>query len=485
VALWWLVGIAALGVAGLALRAWRLRRLPPLEIWHRVRLHEEFDATRLPPGFDFGKWLALERRLFEELDREVYQAAPSGPGQAFDRYVRGSLSDPERLAPDANRTFELVPAEPRGAALLLHGLTDSPYSVRSLATLFHHHGLAALGLRLPGHGTAPSGLARVSRFDWLAAARLALARAAERAAGGPLYLVGYSAGGTLALHLALDALDTGRAAGPTERPLPRRIFLLSPAIGITYLARLANWHKAVSFLPGLEKAAWLTLVPEYDPFKYNSHHKNGADQLHLLCKSLKRRLAKADRDGRLAELPPVLTFQSAADATVVVDDTIHHLHARLRSERHELVLFDVNRWSSLAPFLADHPVHSAARLAGVDLPCRLTLVANRSPDQREVVARTRTPGSAASTEERLGLEWPEQVHSLSHLALPFPPDDPVYGGPTGNPRGDVLHLGTAHPRGERGVLRVPIDWLMRLRHNPFHGYLTRRIADALADDQDS
>ena len=63
--------------------------------------------------------------------------------------------------------------------------------------------------------------------------------------------------------------------------------------------------------------------------------------------------------------------------------------------------------------------------------------------------------------------------SLSHAALPFASDDPLYGErPPGND--DAVFLGQLAIRGERGLLRIPADWLMRLRHNPFYGFLQRR-----------
>ncbi|SQC42641.1 membrane protein [Klebsiella pneumoniae] len=45
--------------------------------------------------------------------------------------------------------------KPRGGVVLLHGLTDSPYSVRYLAQLWQQRGYVAVVPRLPGHGTAP------------------------------------------------------------------------------------------------------------------------------------------------------------------------------------------------------------------------------------------------------------------------------------------------------------------------------------------
>ena len=64
---------------------------------------------------------------------------------------------------------------------------------------------------------------------------------------------------------------------------------------------------------------------------------------------------------------------------------------------------------------------------------------------------------------------------MSHVALPFPTSDPVYGSlAVENPDGPVA-LGLLSPRGERAVLTVPIDVLMRVTSNPFFPYLLKRI----------
>jgi len=47
---------------------------------------------------------------------------------------------------------------PRGVVVLLHGLTDSPYSQRHIARLYRDRGFVALVIRLPGHGTVPAAL---------------------------------------------------------------------------------------------------------------------------------------------------------------------------------------------------------------------------------------------------------------------------------------------------------------------------------------
>ena len=87
-------------------------------------------------------------------------------GSPFNRYVAGSRSDPDEWTTNWNMTFVLEPrGAPTGGVLLLHGLTDSPYSLRSLAEVLAGDGRRVVGLRLPGHGTAPSGLLQFELED--------------------------------------------------------------------------------------------------------------------------------------------------------------------------------------------------------------------------------------------------------------------------------------------------------------------------------
>ena len=74
----------------------------------------------------------------------------------------------------------------------------------------------------------------------------------------------------------------------------------------------------------------------------------------------------------------------------------------------------------------------------------------------------------------LEAEWPRNVFSLSHVALPFPPDDALYGydAPRDARR---VQLGRIEARGENGVLSVPTWLLTRQRSNPFHAYLVARV----------
>ena len=66
----------------------------------------------------------------------------------------------------------------------------------------------------------------------------------------------------------------------------------------------------------------------------------------------------------------------------------------------------------------------------------------------------------------LGAGWPQGVYSLSHVALTFPPDDPLYGGPDARPYGGI-NLGHVALRGEASALRISPGGLLRQSWNPF------------------
>jgi hypothetical protein len=106
-------------------------------------------------------------------------------------------------------------------------------------------------------------------------------------------------------------------------------------------------------------------------------------------------------------------------------------------------------------------------------------VTNARAGAPEAVARVLAPGSTEVVETPLELAWPPQIFSLSHLAVPFRPDDPLFGIAPDMGVDYGARLGLMAPRGERGVLSVPIDQWMRLNCNPFCGYLETKVREAV------
>ncbi len=462
--------LGALLAAGLLLLHF-LRADPRPAPWHEIVLQEEFTARRVDEIRTVADYHALEERLQREIEERIRSRVAPADRLRFNRYTPGSASDPQRWPVNWNLTFEFHISQPRGGALLLHGLTDSPYSLRFIGQALNEDGLEVVGLRLPGHGTVPSGLTSFSIEDMRAAVSLAARDIARRLEPGqPLYLVGYSNGAALAVDYCLAALE-----GVAELPPVAGLVLISPSLGVHPLAVLGRIRTGISALPGFEKLAWQVITPEYDPFKYGSFPWNAAGQVHRLTRSISSRIERLDRDDRIAGFPPTLVLLSTVDATVRAEAVVDVLLAHLRPGRHELVLFDVNRRAEATELLIRDPAPLTARLLGLPTrPYALTVVTNERPDSSEVIALQSPAGGGLPIRQPVGLSWPDGVLSLSHVALPFPADDPLYGYVPG--RGDSpIHLGRVELRAEMGVLAVPQTLLVRMRSNPFYPWMEQRI----------
>jgi len=446
----------------------QLERRPDLKIWHTVELDAEFTADGAK---NFEDYLSTEARLFKQLDESVYSRIEPQDRRLINRFHRGSLSDPDRWSPNWNRTFELSGKAPKAGILLLHGMSDSPYSLRSLGQRLHGAGAWVVGLRLPGHGTAPSGLVGVKWQDMAAAVRVSMDHLRDKVGDRPVYIVGYSNGGALAVYYAISALENNAL------PSVDGMVLLSPAIGVTPLAAFAVWQARLGRLLGLQKLAWTDILPEYDPFKYNSFAVNAGDQVYRLTAEIQSKMKTLGDKKALERFPPVLAFQSAVDATVSTQALIDGLLGQLSPDGHELVIFDINRLSEIEQILGKDPLKSIeASLDHPGLTFTMSFVTNDSEKSRRVVVRRKRPGDNEIAEMSMGLMWPQGVYSLSHVALPFSPNDPLYGGPAaGNSPG--IKLGDLALRGERGVLQIPAAAMLRLRWNPFYPYMERRLLE--------
>jgi hypothetical protein len=117
------------------------------------------------------------------------------------------------------------------------------------------------------------------------------------------------------------------------------------------------------------------------------------------------------------------------------------------------------------------------RLQEADLPFKLTIVGNAAPDSLTVKAQSRAVDSF--TERTLTGAWPGDVFSLSHVAVPIPSDDPVYGTAEAT-RKFGLPLGSLTMRGEHGALLISDSLLIRQRNNPFYPFMEDHVVNWLA-----
>jgi alpha-beta hydrolase superfamily lysophospholipase len=449
------------------------RSKPGLSRWHTVTLKSEFEAGDADHDFGWPEYLELEDRLFAELDELVVRPSAGEANPSWNRYAPGGANNPATFPQNWNRSYELPVESSLGGALLVHGLTDSPYSLRLTAEILHQSGYHVLGLRLPGHGTTPLALRQAEVEDWRAAVRVAYDHLVETVGeDGPILIAGYSNGGALALDLALDSLDDDRL------PTPDRVVLFSPAIGITRAAALARIHRLLNWMPWFSKLGWGSVEPELDPFKYSSFPNDAGYLTHVLTRSVRGRLAEIQGREIAERFPAVLTFMSLADATVMVEAVVEGLHDRLIDGDSELVIFDINRQAKMLDFFATDP---AQRLSSLiersSTPYRLTVIANMDETTASLEEWSRPAGATESTVTPLDLAWPRGFYSLSHVAIPFPPDDPIYGYQPNFEERFGIQLGRLEPRGERGLLNLPAGQFNRLRSNPFFPYIEQRLIE--------
>lgn len=453
------------------------RTLPDLHGWHLSAPASEFRASQADGAYTFDDYLAQENRVFAELDDLMKKDWAGESVGRFCRYKPDSICNPATLLDrNWNRTVVLESAKPAGGALLVHGLSDAPYSLRTLAGKLHESGYTVIVLRVPGHGTCPKALAGASWQDWAAAVRVAMQGLRKRVTDGkPLVMVGYSNGGTLCVDYAARVTLEGDGSA---LPKPSALALISPMIAITPMAEFTRLYPLASLLSGEKKLSWSGIEPEIDPFKYSSWPTNASMQASLITGHVGAELQQLAAENRMGAFPPVLVVQSVADSTVVASGMIDTLMDRVAPGRGRLILFDINRYSWLEGLTSTgFEQIIRPRLARGDLPFALTVVTNRSPQSREVLAREHRAGAKTvsdMTETEIGASWPIGTFSLSHVALPIPPSDPVYGADEpGSPA--VLPLGTLALRGERDVLAISPGLMMRMRHNPFYDWTERQI----------
>lgn len=166
--------------------------------------------------------------------------------------------------------------------LLIHGFTGSPVEMRPMGDYLAARGLTVVAPLLPGHGTTPEDLMRTTWQDWYGHVEGSFA--ALQARCEKVFVVGFSLGALLALHLAAHHEMAGVAA-------------LSPAL----LVR--DWRMRLTpLLRHVIKAMPKDLDPQHSDltdkdaclgfWSYDVYPVPGACQVYLLQKVVRAELAR-------------------------------------------------------------------------------------------------------------------------------------------------------------------------------------------------
>jgi len=472
---WWsirkatyLIWISFLGVLVIGIVAFILymKSLPSLSTWHTTVLENEF--TTHSNIEDFDAYVALENKLFQEVDSEVYDKVLKTEQNSVNRYTKNSFSDPKRWSKAWNKSFELPVEDPKMGVLLLHGMSDSPYSLHAQAEYLQKEGVWVVAMRMPGHGTIPSGLTGVKWQDMAAVVKIGMKRLTQKLGDKPIHIMGYSTGASLALNYTLSAMEDNTLT------LPSSLIFYSPAIGVSKAAPFAVWQSRMGHFFSLPKLEWNSIAPEYDPFKYNSFAVNAGDQVYRICKEVQKQFDDHSLETQhTKEFPPVLSFQSIIDNTVSVSDTVNNLYKRLPKGDHTLVLFDINNHFSSNLLVKAKVSNSIEYLkensVGSNYQFDLITDFNSSNGRLNLITNHKAV-------KGLSYYWPKSLFSLSHLAMPIPKDDPLYGDKNAA-KSPGIKLGHLAMYGESSILEITPSAILRQRWNPFHEYTKERVLE--------
>ena len=160
---------------------------------------------------------------------------------------------------------------------------------------------------------------------------------------------------------------------------------------------------------------------------------------------------------------------------------VESLYRYLPDNGSELVIFDINQAANLRALFRPS-LYSAVNtlLPPAPRPYATTVITNAAPDTYETVARTTLAGTRSETVTPLHLAWPQDMYSLSHVAVPFPLTDSLYGREPAEKNRYGISIGTISLRGETSTLSVGLDTLMRVTSNPFFPWMMVRIDHHIA-----
>jgi carboxylesterase len=231
-----------------------------------------------------------------------------------------------------------LPGRGRAAALCLHGLTGTPYEVRSLGEAIAGAGIRAVGPALPGHNETPERLAATSHTDWLDAARAAFHRL--RAECASVCIVGMSMGGLLALAIAEEEPVDGLVVIGTPLVLHHPFAWLIPLV--KYLVPVPVKSRGSDIRDPAARAQH----PGYGVMPLNSVH-----ELQRLQRRVRPRLARITA--------PILVAHGVHDRTANPRDAVE-IRDSVSSEVREYLLLAAS--GHLVPVDFDGPAlaHAAA-----------------------------------------------------------------------------------------------------------------------------
>lgn len=221
--------------------------------------------------------------------------------------------------------FELRQPDNQKAVLLVHGLTDSPFTYHDLAQIYFQQGYTVRTLLLPGHGTAPDALKDVNAQQWQQATDYAVNRTLKDFE--QVVLGGYSTGAALLINYL------------TTRPMNEKIkalMLFSPASEPhNKNGWAAKWIDLIPFVNWIDEDADIDFA-KYESFPWSAAAAADDAMRTITVNSLEQR-----------KFPAIPVFTALSDIDTTIDSkatlsllsTLHKISPRNTGNPDTLVLY--------------------------------------------------------------------------------------------------------------------------------------------------
>lgn len=224
--------------------------------------------------------------------------------------AEGKALELDRVVPFEQKLPEHCSDLKEHAALLLHGVLDTAFAMRDIALALSQNCIASRAMLLPGHGTRPAQMVRVTHEQWVAAANYGLNSLKNDYE--KVSIIGFSLGGLISLFTASNRRDV------------HRVIALSPALNVAYpaLAWNTKWMRLFS--------DWIDIDPFVLPVRYSATSTNSIAEIYELS-----RLTQASLQQNGLEAP-ALMIQSRDEITIdpVANRDFFRQHM---SDKHHLI----------------------------------------------------------------------------------------------------------------------------------------------------
>nr|WP_319493695.1 alpha/beta fold hydrolase [uncultured Desulfobacter sp.] len=265
------------------------------------------------PDLPFGQYVQESRKNIEQILRDLRFDNGADPYLGhYSAAQAAQMRSPFERLPGKNSTG---PGTGKGF-LLIHGLTDSPYLMHSIADSLQqaYPNGTIRAVLLPGHGTVAGDSLNMRHKDWMAITDYGVHSFEKMDTISELYLVGFSTGTALAIRHIQDNPNNPQIKG---------LILISTAVkaksGAAFLSPYLRWVKD-----------WLDTFEERDAARYESFSVNAGAEFYLLTQNIMK--------SNPINLP-VLMAVSADDDTIDADAARQFFCDRVTARRRGLIWY--------------------------------------------------------------------------------------------------------------------------------------------------